>query len=82
MKNYHYYLKQELHPCSSSKRFENVKWHPEQAMTLYLVESGAYPQHAAGLICRNGPNTLVHLGHVCGSSAHAERYGISRRCGW
>jgi hypothetical protein len=40
MKNYHYYLKQELFPSSTSKRFESVSWHPEQAMTLYLVEDG------------------------------------------
>jgi elongator complex protein 1 len=40
MKNYHYYLKQELYPTSTSGRFSSVIWHPEQAMTLYLVEQG------------------------------------------
>jgi elongator complex protein 1 len=39
MKNYHYYLKQELFSTSSG-RFSNVSWHPEQPMTLYLVEQG------------------------------------------
>jgi len=37
MKNYHYYLKQELFSTTSG-RFSNVSWHPEQPMTLYLVE--------------------------------------------
>jgi elongator complex protein 1 len=40
MKNYHYYLKQELFSTAPSGRFSNVIWHPEQAMTLYLVEPG------------------------------------------
>jgi elongator complex protein 1 len=40
MKNYHYYLKQELYPISKSSRFSSVIWHPEQPMTLYLVEQG------------------------------------------
>lgn len=39
MKNYHYYLKQELFSTISG-RFSNVIWHPEQPMTLYLVEQG------------------------------------------
>lgn len=38
MKNYHYYLKQELYPTAQSGRFSNIIWHPEQPMTLYLVE--------------------------------------------
>ena len=44
MKNYHYYLKQELYPTSQSGRFSNVMWHPEQPMTLYLVEQSK-PEH-------------------------------------
>lgn len=39
MKNYHYYLKQELFPQASSRRFSDVIWHPEQAMTIYLTEN-------------------------------------------
>lgn len=42
MKNYHYYLKQELRPQSPSKRLSDVTWHPEQPMTLYLTEDGTY----------------------------------------
>lgn len=41
MKNYHYYLKQEIYPHQSgSKRFVSMKWHPEQPMTLYVVGEG------------------------------------------
>jgi elongator complex protein 1 len=37
MKNYHYYLKQELFPHTpNSKRFRGFRWHPEQSLTLYL----------------------------------------------
>jgi elongator complex protein 1 len=43
MKNYHYYLKQELFSTTSG-RFSNVMWHPEQPMTLYLVEQGELTQ--------------------------------------
>jgi elongator complex protein 1 len=43
MKNYHYYLKQELFSTTSG-RFSNVMWHPEQPMTLYLVEHGELTQ--------------------------------------
>nr|XP_019009784.1 elongator complex protein 1 [Kwoniella pini CBS 10737]OCF48565.1 elongator complex protein 1 [Kwoniella pini CBS 10737] len=37
MKNYHYYLKQELfsHDPSSS-RFSGFRWHPEDPLTIYL----------------------------------------------
>ncbi|WVR09089.1 hypothetical protein IAU60_006151 [Kwoniella sp. DSM 27419] len=37
MKNYHYYLKQEIfsHDPSAS-RFKGFKWHPEQALSLYI----------------------------------------------
>lgn len=42
MKNYHYYLKQELYPQSPAGRFSGVSWHPEQAMTLYLIEPSMY----------------------------------------
>ncbi|WWD21132.1 hypothetical protein CI109_105613 [Kwoniella shandongensis] len=38
MKNYHYYLKQELFSHDpSSPRFKGLKWHPEQALSLYIV---------------------------------------------
>jgi hypothetical protein len=37
MKNYHYYLKQEIAPHTPGSRFVSIKWHPEQAMKLYLV---------------------------------------------
>ncbi|WRT69010.1 uncharacterized protein IL334_005992 [Kwoniella shivajii] len=37
MKNYHYYLKQELFSHdSSSTRFRGFKWHPEHPLSLYL----------------------------------------------
>ncbi|KLT46470.1 IkappaB kinase complex, IKAP component [Cutaneotrichosporon oleaginosum] len=34
MKNYHYYLKQEI---PSPRRFVAVRWHPEAPMSLYLI---------------------------------------------
>lgn len=37
MKNYHYYLKQEITPDTADSRFVSVRWHPENAMRLYLV---------------------------------------------
>ncbi|OCF35522.1 elongator complex protein 1 [Kwoniella heveanensis BCC8398] len=41
MKNYHYYLKQEIfsHDPTSS-RFRGFKWHPEQALSLYVFGDG------------------------------------------
>ena len=41
MKNYHYYLKQELHG-QSGKRLRGFRWHPEQPMKLFIIEDGAY----------------------------------------
>lgn len=41
MKNYHYYLKQEIYPHQAgSKRFVSMRWHPEQPMTLYVIGEG------------------------------------------
>ncbi|WVQ93259.1 hypothetical protein IAU59_000325 [Kwoniella sp. CBS 9459] len=37
MKNYHYYLKQEIFSHDpASPRFKGFKWHPEQALSLYV----------------------------------------------
>lgn len=41
MKNYHYYLKQEIYPHQAgSKRFVSMRWHPEQPMTFYVIGEG------------------------------------------
>lgn len=41
MKNYHYYLKQEIMPKrAGNRRFVAMRWHPEQPMSLYLVGEG------------------------------------------
>lgn len=41
MKNYHYYLKQEIFSHKQTeKRFTGLRWHPEQALTLYILGSG------------------------------------------
>jgi elongator complex protein 1 len=41
MKNYHYYLKQELFSHKTgSKRFRGFKWHPEQPLTIYILGDG------------------------------------------
>lgn len=37
MKNYHYYLKQELVPHTTDRRFVSIRWHPEQPNRLYLI---------------------------------------------
>lgn len=38
MKNYHYYLKQEILPLQKgSQRFASIRWHPERPMSLYLA---------------------------------------------
>ncbi|KAK4687641.1 elongator complex protein 1, partial [Tremellales sp. Uapishka_1] len=37
MKNYHYYLKQEIYSHSSKKSFRGFKWHPEHPLTIYVV---------------------------------------------
>lgn len=51
MKNYHYYLKQEIYPHQAgSKRFVSMRWHPEQPMTLYVIGEGE-------LAPRTGPNS-------------------------
>jgi elongator complex protein 1 len=39
MKNYHYYLKQEIVP-GAARRFVAVRWHPEAPMSLYLIGEG------------------------------------------
>ncbi|KAL7421377.1 putative elongator complex protein 1 [Cryptotrichosporon argae] len=36
MKNYHYYLKQEIAPHTPERRFSGIRWHAEQPMVLYL----------------------------------------------
>ena len=40
MKNYHYYLKQELRSHTSAARLRAIRWHPEQPLQLYLVGDG------------------------------------------
>ena len=45
MKNYHYYLKQEIRPHSTFKRFVSINWHPEHPMTLYIVGDGQFGEH-------------------------------------
>lgn len=48
MKNYHYYLKQEIFSHKPSEtRFTGIRWHPEQALTLYIMGSG----EAVGFAC-------------------------------
>ncbi|WVO22664.1 uncharacterized protein IAS62_003995 [Cryptococcus decagattii] len=38
MKNYHYYLKQELYSHDTQKpRFRGFKWHPEDPLSLYIL---------------------------------------------
>ncbi|OWZ30446.1 elongator complex protein 1, partial [Cryptococcus neoformans AD2-60a] len=38
MKNYHYYLKQELYSHDTQKpRFRGFKWHPEDPLSLYII---------------------------------------------
>ncbi|ORY20535.1 putative Pol II transcription elongation factor [Naematelia encephala] len=38
MKNYHYYLKQEIFSHrSDTKRLKGFKWHPEQPLVLYII---------------------------------------------
>ncbi|EIW65854.1 hypothetical protein TREMEDRAFT_46085 [Tremella mesenterica DSM 1558] len=36
MKNYHYYLKQELFSITPSSRLRGFRWHPEQPLTIFL----------------------------------------------
>jgi elongator complex protein 1 len=41
MKNYHYYLKQEIYSNEKvEKRFNGMVWHPEDAFTLYIIGQG------------------------------------------
>ena len=41
MRNYHYYLKQELFPLGPHfKRFRGFRWHPEQPLLLYVWNDG------------------------------------------
>lgn len=41
MKNYHYYLKQELYSHDTQKpRFRGFKWHPEDPLSLYIICQG------------------------------------------
>lgn len=41
MKNYHYYLKQELFSSNPSKpRFNGFMWHPEKPLSLYIIGQG------------------------------------------
>ncbi|KAL0247662.1 hypothetical protein I308_103739 [Cryptococcus tetragattii IND107] len=38
MKNYHYYLKQELYSHDTQKpRFRGFEWHPEDPLSLYII---------------------------------------------
>jgi elongator complex protein 1 len=41
MKNYHYYLKQELFSSNPSQpRFNGFMWHPEKPLSLYIIGQG------------------------------------------
>lgn len=41
MKNYHYYLKQELYSHDTQKpRFRGFKWHPEDPLSFYIICQG------------------------------------------
>ena len=58
MKNYHYYLKQEIITNdASNKRFRGMFWHPEKALTLYLigecgsVSGGKKADHTPATVC-------------------------------
>ncbi|KAG9083537.1 hypothetical protein FS749_005957 [Ceratobasidium sp. UAMH 11750] len=37
--NYHWYLKQEINPCSNSTRYTSVVWHPEHSLRLLCSTS-------------------------------------------
>ena len=63
MKNYHYYLKQELFSHKGNKRFNGFKWHPEQPMTLYLFGEGKRSTRFV-LIFRLCPDPIVCMGDV------------------
>ena len=80
MKNYHYYLKQELYSTTSS-RFSDVIWHPEQPMTIYLVEeSESIVFHRAD--DRLSPGQAIRLGHLRRPSPHAKRYRLGSCRRW
>ncbi|TFK50763.1 pol II transcription elongation factor [Heliocybe sulcata] len=42
--NYHWYLKQEIHPSKGSKRFTSIAWHPEKALHLTLTTTSKLEQ--------------------------------------
>ncbi len=43
MKNYHYYLKQEIFSHrKDSRRFRGIEWHSEQPLKLYIMGEGAF----------------------------------------
>lgn len=77
MKNYHYYLKQEILPLKAgSRRFSSVAWHPEHPMSLYLVSgdnvqlrSFTWDTYASRLPM---PNDTAAVAVVDGGGFHVE----------
>lgn len=57
MKNYHYYLKQEIYSNEAGEeRFNGMVWHPEDAFTIYIIgqgESMFVQLRKAGSRCRS-----------------------------
>lgn len=82
MKNYHYYLKQELYSHDTQKpRFRGFKWHPEDPLSLYIICQGKNPLYSTQTkpLCRLYPAPHIHMGHLCRPSTHAARYRLRRR---
>ncbi len=77
MKNYRYYLKQEIFSHKQGRRrFQGFRWHPEQPLTIYLLgESKQYRSHFSrkevDFLIRLCSDQKLRMGHVCCSFADA-----------
>lgn len=81
MKNYHYYLKQEIPPRSSDgARFNAVQWHPEDPLKLYIAGNGM-PRLETTLMLRLRRNSYLGMGSFLVKTAHANRHCVCRRRG-
>jgi hypothetical protein len=76
MKNYHYYLKQEIHP-HGSQRFNGLYWHPEDPLKLYLAgDGGSILRFPILMIPRLHRGSFVGLGGLLVPFACAMRHGF------
>lgn len=71
--NWHWYLKQEISPING-KRFTSMRWHPEQARTLFLASEGKSDRYYLYLLMAR----KAHWWNTDSSTKYALRFVVHR----